>query len=361
MLPVFRDQRDAELVVKVYRNVPVLWNEKSPSGNHWKMKPKRLFDMTDSSGEFYSRESLEEGGWTLAGNVFERSGERMLPLCEGKMVHLFDHRWNSFLGVENEDVRRVHRKEKEVSHFSVIPRYWVPEVAPDGVEGKLQELGWDRGWLLGWREIARATDERTSIPAIIPRVGASHTFPVMRAEASSDAVAVLYAAQSSFIFDYVSRQKISGAHMGMMTWKQLPVPTPQQSERASRFVVPRVLELVYTAEDLAPFASDLGDEGAPFQWNERRRAVIRAELDAFFFLAYGTERGDVEYALESFGLSDEDVSSLLSAEHPIGRILGVYDRLTGAKVSFDNPPIDGENFISELTPPPGQGPRHEAR
>jgi hypothetical protein len=35
----------------------------------------------------------------------------------------------------------------------------------------------------------------------------------------------------------------------------------------------RMLELVYTAWDLKPFAEDMGYHGEPFKWDEDRRAL----------------------------------------------------------------------------------------
>ena len=40
------------------------------------------------------------------------------------------------------------------------------------------------------------------------------------------------------------------------------------------------------------------------------------------------------------------------------RILEIYDRMAKVGVSQDRPLVDGENFVSELTPPPGHGLRH---
>ena len=51
-----------------------------------------LFDMTDDSDLFRTRETLEADGWHLHGNVFTRAGKRMLPLYEAKMVDFFNHR-----------------------------------------------------------------------------------------------------------------------------------------------------------------------------------------------------------------------------------------------------------------------------
>lgn len=85
-----------------------------------------------------------------------------------------------------------------------------------------------------------------------------------------------------------------------MTWKQLPVPRPEQLEPHLDFLVPRVLELVYTTHDMAPLARDLGCTGPPFPWDEERRAELRAELDAYCFRLYGVDRQDTDYVLETF-------------------------------------------------------------
>jgi hypothetical protein len=101
-----------------------------------------------------------------------------------------------------------------------------------------------------------------------------YTFPVMFPSVTPDLVAALIAAQSSLVFDFVSRQKISDAHMKVFVWKQLPVPAPATLEPHLSFIVPRVLELVYTAYDMTPLACDLGDAGEPFRWDEDRRARV---------------------------------------------------------------------------------------
>ncbi|MFJ8616546.1 hypothetical protein ACIRD4_11880 [Streptomyces clavifer] len=39
-------------------------------------------------------------------------------------------------------------------------------------------------------------------------------------------------------------------------------------------------------------------------------------------------------------------------------ILAGYDRMAAADLTLENPLVDGENYTSTLTPPPGHGPRH---
>jgi hypothetical protein len=75
------------------------------------------------------------------------------------------------------------------------------------------------------------------------------------------------------------------------------------------FIVPRVLELTYTAYDLKDWAADLGYHGAPFAWDEERRAEIRAELDAYYARLYELERDELRYILDPAEVMGEDYPS----------------------------------------------------
>lgn len=71
--PIFRTRRDAEITLGIYRRVPVLINENDPvNGNPWGISFMRMFDMSNDSHLFHTRDELEADGWTLNGNVFER-------------------------------------------------------------------------------------------------------------------------------------------------------------------------------------------------------------------------------------------------------------------------------------------------
>jgi hypothetical protein len=75
--------------------------------------------------------------------------------------------------------------------------------------------------------------------------------------------------------------------------------------------MPRTLELVYTAWDLQPFAEDLGYDGPPFIWKEDRRALIRAELDAYYARLYGLTRKQLRYILDPLDLTDRELADIL--------------------------------------------------
>lgn len=374
-LPVFRSRRDAEITLGVYRRVPVLIREGDPEGNPWGVSFMAMFHMANDSHLFRSAEELEDEGWELEGNVFAREGKRMLPLQEAKMLHHFDHRLGTYKGQTEKQANvgtlpRLTPEQHDEPDFMAIPRYWVPEFdVPTGkkdskgnstyylgVKSRLAEKKWDRGWLLGWRDIARSSDQRTMITSAFPRVSAPDGTLLMMPGA--DPFSGLVACLSSFILDFISRQKFSGTHLKFFTVYQLPVIPPVEFSRVGEFINLRVLELSYTAYDMEPFARDLGDEGEPFRWNEERRAIMRAELDALFFHLYGINRDDVEYIMETFPIVKKKDVAKYGTYRTKDLILEIYDRMAEAGVSLDTPLIDGENFTSTLTPPPGHGPRH---
>uniref|UniRef100_A0A7V4ALQ3 Uncharacterized protein n=1 Tax=Thermus tengchongensis TaxID=1214928 RepID=A0A7V4ALQ3_9DEIN len=61
---------------------------------------------------------------------------------------------------------------------------------------------WGRGWLLGFRDIARATDERTTIFAFVPRVGVGHTAPLLLTPLAPTLLLALAANLNSLVLDF---------------------------------------------------------------------------------------------------------------------------------------------------------------
>jgi hypothetical protein len=168
--------------------------------------------------------------------------------------------------------------------------------------------------------------------------------------------AALIAAQSSLVFEYVARQKVDGPVVRPVHWKQLPVPAPDTLEPHLPFIVPRVLELVYTSSDMGPFARDLDDCGEdPFAWDPNRRASLRAELDAFFFRVYGIDgRDDVAYIIDTLqaGADGRERGESQDGDSRRAReqVLAVYDGMTEADAA-------GAEYETRIFPPPGHGPR----
>lgn len=149
------------------------------------------------------------------------------------------------------------------------------------------------------RDVARATDERTAVFALRPLLPANDKLPSLFVRYPAEEIACLVANLSSLTFDYLARQKVGGTNLGAYLMAQLPVLPHSYYKIADRkFIAPRVLELTYTSYSMAPFARDLGYDGPPFTWTEDRRALLRAELDAFYACAYGLTRDELRYILD---------------------------------------------------------------
>ena len=335
--PVFRARADAKLAAKIYSEYSVLWEDDTKNGNPWDISFQLMFMMSASSGDFKTAVELREMGlvrdgtmwvddssredrqkWlklvrklgTEAHEVNENSPVAFAPLYEGKMTSLYDHRAAGY-GARGDD--RGYRVLPETTleehcdpSFETEPFYWVDQLS---VEKRL--LGrTNREWLIGWKDVTSATNERTAIFSVIPRVAVGHSMPLMFSGLDARRFVCLMANTNSMPFDYVARLKVAGLHLTYGYFKQLPVLPPDfYSEPRLAFITPKVLELTYTSHSLAPFARDLGHDGPPFAWDEDRRAHLRADLDAFYARAYGLTRNELRYILDPADVMGPDYPS----------------------------------------------------
>ncbi|MEA4866686.1 MAG: N-6 DNA methylase [Sphaerochaeta sp.] len=187
-LPIFRSKMDAELAKKIYRRVPVLIDEsKGDEGNPWGIQFSTMFNMTTASNLFLDEPEADS-----------------YPLYEAKMLHQYDHRWATY--EPDGTVRDVTLEEKMNPDYEVTPRYWVPKkevlnriadvpdpvrkawytgeehqlrlalaacvdeelnqlATADNLLKKMDQVMDQRSprFLLGYRNIARSTDDRTMI------------------------------------------------------------------------------------------------------------------------------------------------------------------------------------------------------
>jgi hypothetical protein len=154
-----------------------------------------------------------------------------------------------------------------------------------------------------------------------------------------------------------------------------------QAEPIREWVLPRVLELTYTAWDLEPFAQDCGWSGPPFRWDEERRFLLRCELDAAFFHLYlpatvdgqwkparvsegsvrdetpeelaelkrhfPTPRDAVAYIMDTFPIVRRKDEEKYDGDYRTKRvILEIYDAMAEAMRT-------GQPYQTRLAPPPG--------
>ena len=321
--PIFRTARDMALTTAIYARCPVLVDR---SGDEpvaaWPVKYATMFHMTNNSHLFRTRAELEgkEGAWPIGGNRWQSPSGEWVPLYVGRMIHQFDHRAAS-VTVNEENLHNaalsgeITAAMKADPTFTPEPQFWVPRS-----ECKANA---DGSATLAFRDIARATDSRTFIAAICPSYGFGNKAPLILGRERglyADETTLLASNCNAVVFDYVTRSKLQSTSLNWFIVEQLPVIPPEAYSRAfgpktaAEIVRESVLELTYTAHDMAPFARDMGyvDETGevrpPYVWDEDRRLALRARLDALYFILYGVfdpanaaqSRDDIRYIYSTF-------------------------------------------------------------
>lgn len=317
--PTFRTKTDADLTLKIYQKNPILINDNTDA-NPWEIKFYSMFHMTNDSDKFHEIKNTD-----------------LLPLYEAKLFWHFDHRFASY---DFEDQAGRWLPELPLKYYldpgySIKARYWVSH---QSVQSKIKHI-WKRKWLIVIRNIASAKVERTFTSTIIPLSGVGNSATIVTSDVTNTpAFSILESNFNSLVFDYITRQKVPGNNLNAFILKQLPVIPPDRYTPSDlAFIVPRVLELTYTAWDIKAFADDvwrdaddamtallrqqwetnkaatgghewkppewaeIAEDGIPlppFKWDEERRAILRAELDALYARLYGLSRDELRYILD---------------------------------------------------------------
>jgi hypothetical protein len=150
------------------------------------------------------------------------------------------------------------------------------------------------------------------------------------------------------------RQKLGGTDLSFFILKQQPILPPDiygkiclwdDKGTLGSWIIPRVLELIYTAWDLEAFANDCGYNGPPFKWDEERRFLLRCELDAAYFHLYGIKRDDVDYIMETFPIVKKKDEKFYGHYQTKYTILSLYDLM-------DIAIRKGKTYKTCLNPPP---------
>ena len=265
------------------------------------------------------------------------------------MFHHFDHRWATFNGEDSSDYTDADKCDP--CRYA-LPRYWV---IAEEVKAALQNVSTTNyEWLIGFRNVSNTTNERTFVTSPIPLSGVGNSSPILFPTGQQSHHAAFYATLTSFVFDWITRSSMGGVNLNFYIVCQLPAlpPTafddksPWTDHRSIRdWLMPYILELVYTAEDLAPFAHDCGYSGRPFRWDVQRRAMLRTELDAAFFHLYGLSKSDADYILDAFPITKRKDESQYGEYRTKRLILEAYDAMADA-IRTSRP------FQTKLDPPP---------
>jgi hypothetical protein len=178
-----------------------------------------------------------------------------------------------------------------------IPFYWLPE---EEKNKKLSDINWNKSWLIGWRDV---TDSRASARtlniSVLPSEAVNHKLQLLLSKDDSNSPGLLLANLSSLVCDYIARQKVGGLSFPYFVMRQLPIISPDYySQKDVDFILQRVVRLTYNSIDMRQWAKDLGFECDPFEFDPDGRAVLQAELDAYYAKLYGLSKQELQFILD---------------------------------------------------------------
>lgn len=319
-IPIFRTPRDATITAKIYSSLPILVDQSGPAEDRaWPVKYATMFHMTNKSSLFRRKDELEEkeGGFPVGGRNWNSPKGMWEPLFEGKMISIYNHRYASVASNPNNLSGQgvsVHSDISQLSDFDYCsqPRYWVLS----------SDISYQYGFALGFNDICNTNNSRSLIAALVPHAAYGNKLPILVPDDMEGLkkLPMLVANMNSMICDYVARQKIQSRNLNKYILDQLPVVPPARylsdrigSKTVGDIVQDAVMELTYTAHDMAPFALAMnyvdreGKVKPPFKWDETRRIYLRAKLDAIYFGLYGiTDRDDVRYIYSTFPIVERE-------------------------------------------------------
>ncbi|MBI1879182.1 MAG: hypothetical protein HYR94_13340 [Chloroflexi bacterium] len=260
----FKSKQDYQIAEKIYGDWPLMGEQVE---GVWNPRLTAELHMTDARSLFTQSQSN-------------------LPLYEGKMFHQFDA-------------------------YYAEPRFWVNEregrkyiLGRKNDEG--QKMGYQRP-RLAFRDIARSTDERTLITAILPPNAFAGNTAILETQTQNAEMLFLLAILNSFCEDYIIRHKVS-THVSIFYAYQLPLPRLTAGNPYFEAIVARAAALTCTRPEFAGLWQEvIGGRDLSGTLRENltglaERQTLRDELDALVAHLYGLSRADFEHILGTFPL-----------------------------------------------------------
>lgn len=261
--PIFQNIIDFEISRRIYKRYGVFINKKD-NINVWKANIKRMLSLSDKGVEF--KKNFE---------ISKEDKSSMMKIYSGKNIYHFNHRFASF---DNDDTYDVNIDKLEDSTYSIETENYIKN------EDFIKRIpdSYLSNWLIGYRDVTSSMNERTCIAAIIPLNGCDTTCRNIYSDINSTILLLgIVSNLNALCFDFFTKQKIIGSHLNAGTLEQLPVlPPSAYTPKHLAYILPRVLELVYTAYDMQPFAEEIWEESSPAlrhllvkQWEENALSV----------------------------------------------------------------------------------------
>src|SRR5690606_20257814 len=133
----------------------------------------------------------------------------------------YDHRFGTYSGVDSRTSTQTPTPSLEQYQnptYLIKPWYWVDRREVEEIK--------NTNFFVGFRDICRSTDERTSIFSVISKAGIGNNMPLFFVKGNPILHSICYANLSSCVLDFFVRQKIAGTHMNFFYVEQFAVIHP---------------------------------------------------------------------------------------------------------------------------------------
>ncbi len=275
----------------------------------WNLELTAEFHMTSDAKKLPFETSLAKG---------------RLPLFEGKMIWQFEHKLAGPRYWVDEKVGRTALASSMRRRIMAVLKaeHDLDKVALDEAADAVAFKHDYEHYRLGFRDIARNTDLRTSICALLPpRVFAGNTINLQTptlfepTQESCEQVMAMGGATklalcsvfNSFTLDWMVRQKVT-SHLNMFYVYQLPVPRLDAKHPSFICLVHRAARLICTTPEFDALAREVGlsghEDGAT---REGERAQLRAEIDGLVAHLYGLTEEEFIHILATFPLVKDPI------------------------------------------------------
>ncbi|MGQ4383540.1 Eco57I restriction-modification methylase domain-containing protein [Streptomyces sp. SAS_270] len=304
-VPDTRDPGLLDVFATIYGDRPYLLDEMPQGG--WRIEWGREFDLHDD------RDSFSSNGTGA-------------PLLEGKHVHQYMHNFSSptyHLKEGVGDFALVNRTRKRTGKKKIDSFKRVngeQHLRTKGPRRRVIEVPID-AYRPCFREIARTTDERTLISAIIPP-GYSLTRKLhffyrstfdpatdgYHTALSAEAMVYVVALLNSVTLDFIVRRKVSST-VSKSVMSTLPIADIPLDRGPGAEIVRRSARLTCRTSEFDELADALGVECGPLLRKEE--SELRSELDALVAHVYGISAPQLEMILADFRQSASMEGSLV--------------------------------------------------
>ena len=218
-----------------------------------------------------------------------------LPLYQGIMIQPFlpsARGWLSGTGL------RAKWDYCDLGNLRWNPQYLMAEEHAHPRQEGLSRLK------IGYREVARNTDARSFIGAVLPSFPAGHKVPILHVGTRAlDAVASAIAVFNSFVFDWVVRQRLGAAALAWFVLAEASLPRAPQVSVLSPFI-----EKLNLFPGPFALANTFRREDPIHALHPGERLRLRTMVDAVACGAFGLDAHDFRHVLRD-------------CDHPVGNLL----------------------------------------